>query len=57
MNAFVIYNREGVTLGGSDCLTEALELARGIKFSNELSGPSDIIVVDTRGLVLPINIP
>ena len=57
MKTFIIYNREGVMLGGSDYLPEALEIARRIKFSNELSGPSDIIVVDARGLVQPINIP
>jgi hypothetical protein len=58
MKRFLITNREGAQMASScDGLTEALESARNVKFSNELSGPSDVYVIDSTGFVQPINIP
>jgi hypothetical protein len=58
MKRFLITNREGVQMASScDGLADALESARNIKFSNQLTGPSDVYVVDSTGLVQPINIP
>lgn len=42
---------------GSDVLSDALEKARSVRHSSEVTGPSVIYVVDTRGYVQPIKIP
>jgi len=55
---FLITNREGIELA-ERCsgLAEAIKTARSVKISNDMTGPSDVYVIDATGLVQPINIP
>jgi hypothetical protein len=56
---FKVVNREGVELLDErfDALVSSLAAARRVKSSAELTGPSDVFVVDLTGLLLPVNVP